>query len=527
MSSAQFAELGYLTPVTVLTAEQAHTFLRAAFDPRTPPPLDWHKGHAVSARPFYEIATHPTLIDIVTRLLGDDVMLWGAQLLAREPGLAHPWHSDIEPSVAPPGKTVTVWMGIEHTTAESSLLLVPHSHRFGVTVQEARSRAGQRRAEATTEQVVKWAAEYDPRATMVQPAVTDGMALVFDGQLWHHSNNVSGKTRRALLLQYATPDVPMRIPDLNYLEWPFRHISVPKPGCIMVSGSDKSGVNRFVPPPISASAGGSQLGCRVYTIDVPLAPDGDKAWTSYKIFKGGTAGVRKWTCHASVLTPNQSPHPPHQHKEEELLMVLDGEVELELPQAPAPLGNARLTRGQFVFYPPDFPHTLRTVSPTPASYLMFKWQDGATTSQSPLAFGRFDVALSSADGQSQGPHGSRQRLFSGATPNLSKLSGHVSTMPPGAGYEPHADAYDVAIVTLEGEIETLGETVGPNSVIFYPAGQPHGMRNAGSTPAKYVVFEFHSARIAADNATHTEATLLAKVTDPVRWKRRIKQLLAR
>ena len=530
MLSTQFAELGYLAPVRILTPPQCRDFLRAASDPRTPPPLDWHKGHAATARPFYEIATHPRILDIVTRLLGDDVMLWGAQLLTRAPGLAHPWHSDIEPSVAAPGRTVTVWMGIEDTTAESSLFVVPYSHRFGATVQEVRSQEGRRREEATTEQIVRWAKGRETRASVVTPEVTDGVALVLDGQLWHHSNNVSEKTRRALLLQYATPDVAIRIPDLNYLEWPFRHVSVPRPGCIMVSGTDKAGVNRFVSPPISVTSGSAtQLSSRVYPINTPLAPAGDKPWTPYAIFKGSTAGVRKWSCHASVLTPNNSPHPPHQHQEEELLMVLDGEVELELPQAPWPAGDARfrLKASQFVFYPPQFPHTLRTVSATPASYLMFKWHDGAAGSESSLSFGRFDAMASDAAGESRGAHGVRQQLFAGATANLARLKCHVSTMPPGAGYAPHADAYDVAIVTLEGEIETLGETVGPHSVIFYPAGQPHGIQNTNGSPAKYVVFEFHSGRIAADIAVPAQPSLVAKLLDPARWKRKLQRVLAR
>ena len=49
----------------------------------------------------------------------------------------------------------------------------------------------------------------------------------------------------------------------------------------------------------------------------------------------------------------------------------------------------------------------------------------------------------------------------------------------------------MAIVVLEGEVETLGKRVGPHGVIFYAAGEPHGMRNAGNVIARYIVFEFH------------------------------------
>ena len=70
-------------------------------------------------------------------------------------------------------------------------------------------------------------------------------------------------------------------------------------------------------------------------------------------------------------------------------------------------------------------------------------------------------------------------------------------MQPGAGYAPHVDCHDVAIVVLSGQIETLGEVVKPHGVIFYAAGQPHGLRNAGEEPAEYLVFEFHAASASA------------------------------
>jgi hypothetical protein len=48
---------------------------------------------------------------------------------------------------------------------------------------------------------------------------------------------------------------------------------------------------------------------------------------------------------------------------------------------------------------------------------------------------------------------------------------------------------------LEGTLETLGTKVGQDSVIFYAAGEPHGMRNVGDVPAVYLVFEFHGRRL--------------------------------
>jgi quercetin dioxygenase-like cupin family protein len=83
-------------------------------------------------------------------------------------------------------------------------------------------------------------------------------------------------------------------------------------------------------------------------------------------------------------------------------------------------------------------------------------------------------------------------VFEGPTDYLKKLRCHVTTFAPQAGYAPHKDPYDVVIVVLAGEVETLGQRTGPHSVIFYAAGEPHGMRNPSlDVTARYVVFEFH------------------------------------
>ena len=93
-------------------------------------------------------------------------------------------------------------------------------------------------------------------------------------------------------------------------------------------------------------------------------------------------------------------------------------------------------------------------------------------------------------------------------------------MAPGAGYEPHSDGYDVVIVILEGQLESIGQTLAPHGVFFYAAGELHGARNPGSEITRYVVFEFHARPgIASD---HPPWQVLArKLADPRRWRRRL------
>ncbi|HET7446590.1 MAG TPA: hypothetical protein VFJ49_01495 [Methyloceanibacter sp.] len=59
----------------------------------------------------------------------------------------------------------------------------------------------------------------------------------------------------------------------------------------------------------------------------------------------------------------------------------------------------------------------------------------------------------------------------GPSAYLSKLHSHLSILQPGAGYAPHQDGHDVAIVVLDGTVETMGRVVEPYGVVFYAAGE--------------------------------------------------------
>ncbi len=242
------------------------------------------------------------------------------------------------------------------------------------------------------------------------------------------------------------------------------------------------------------SESSSSLTSRVYPLRIPLPAAEESGWKPYFLFKGFTAGMRNLSCHVSVLNRNHCPHLPHTHEEEEILLLLWGEADLILPDKREPNVHQRirLKPGEFVYYPAYFAHTLQTTSETSANYLMFKWQSDFTKNESPPAFGHFN--LFDSINASEIKDGFCPRLvFEGPTVYLQKLHCHTSTLTPGAGYDHHIDHYDVAIIVLGGEVETLGKHVGPHSVIFYRAGEPHGMRNPGKSIAKYIVFEFHGS----------------------------------
>ena len=191
-----------------------------------------------------------------------------------------------------------------------------------------------------------------------------------------------------------------------------------------------------------------------------------------------------------MLNVHSCPHLPHAHAEEEILILLSGEADLILPQRTNANPRLPMRQGDMVYYPAYFEHTLETTSDIPATYLMLKWQGRNAKARAPLGFAHFNL-LKSIDQTEANSGFSTHLLFDGSTRYLKKLQCHTSTLLPGAGSPPHIDNHAVAMVILRGEVDTLGKSAQPNDVIFYQSGKPHGMHNAGKTPAKYVVFEFH------------------------------------
>jgi len=229
----------------------------------------------------------------------------------------------------------------------------------------------------------------------------------------------------------------------------------------------------------------------IHQVPLPLGEGMDRPWQPFNFFQGATPVVDEMESHASILMPGHSPHPPHAHGEEELLIAIEGEAETIISDGPTLEGarSERLQPGDFAYYPPFQHHTIRNSHHSKITYLMFKWRTALAPPAGPLKTSVIRLGGVTARVEAEPFHA--RLLFEQPTAYLAKLHSHVSDLQPGAGYEPHADPYDVAIVVLAGKIETLGRVVEPLGVIFYAAGELHGMRNVGEEPARYLVFEFH------------------------------------
>jgi len=227
---------------------------------------------------------------------------------------------------------------------------------------------------------------------------------------------------------------------------------------------------------------------------LPLAGNPETGWQPHGLFTTTTPVLGRLSCHASVLEAGTSPHEPHGHIEEEILIMLSGQADLIVVGSgrEAPGQRITVTPGSFVYYPACHRHTLENTGREPAVYLMFKWWTARKRSaKRELAASVFHLDEFADDPAGDDQAGLRYRgVFGGSTGYLGRLHAHLTTVAPGEGYPAHRDPHDVALVMLEGQIETLDGKAEPCDVVYCPAGSQHGLQCCGPEPARYLVFEF-------------------------------------
>lgn len=90
-------------------------------------------------------------------------------------------------------------------------------------------------------------------------------------------------------------------------------------------------------------------------------------------FSAPTATLENLELHVTTLNPGQSPHLPHKHPNEELIILRQGTVET--------LSNGEWKRvgpGSVIFNASNHLHGLKNVGSKPAIYHVINWKSSAT-----------------------------------------------------------------------------------------------------------------------------------------------------
>src|SRR5262245_12424359 len=93
-----------------------------------------------------------------------------------------------------------------------------------------------------------------------------------------------------------------------------------------------------------------------------------KTGSSRQFFRAPTATLDELECHVTTLNPGESPHPPHKHPDEELIIVKEGTVEALVNGE-----KQRVGPGSVIFQASNQLHGLRNVGQTVAAYHVIRW----------------------------------------------------------------------------------------------------------------------------------------------------------
>jgi len=477
----QFAEAGFLPAVPVLDDVQLAYFRNFSLADARAVELNTNKQLWTAYPEVLAAASSQAITAILDDLAGQTgYYLWGASLVDREPGQMHQWHSDAETTRE---GMVSLWIGIEGTTQQSSLSVIPGSHLAGAPVQAFWPTDDPARKDPEATALLDRVRAERGSARLDQAECRDGAGIFFDGRLWHCTLNRTDAPRRALLLQYGRNGTPVRWPR-DFTEYPFRYERVHTPPVFCVRGAPDKVANKH----LFLRDGGKLLAPPAHTTAAPVLDIGkDEPWKQHPYFEAETAVMKHLNCHASVLRGGFMPHLPHSHDDEEILIVLSGHAAIFAQQ-----GKAGMWRGipagpgDFFYYPSGHHHTIMNAAlardASPLIYLMFRWQ-----ARRPSNSEARPLAVSSRSYR----RGKGRVWLDRPSSGLGKLHIHSTRLEPGVANPRAVDRYDSAFVVLEGQLTVIERTLGPGGVFLTRTGEVHDTVNRSDAPCEYLVFEFH------------------------------------
>jgi quercetin dioxygenase-like cupin family protein len=126
----------------------------------------------------------------------------------------------------------------------------------------------------------------------------------------------------------------------------------------------------------------------------------------------------------------------------------------------------------------------------------------ARTAPSTLTSAVFDWSAMKAEPTEAGEV---RHVFRSQTATLDELECHITTLKAGAkSHPPHVHPNEEVLIVRDGNVEVFYKNAwhpaGPGSVVFLTGTDPHGLRNAGTTPATYHVLAWHSPGMKAANS---------------------------
>lgn len=209
-----------------------------------------------------------------------------------------------------------------------------------------------------------------------------------------------------------------------------------------------------------------------------------------------TASLRRLECHVTTLNAGEKSHPPHQHPQEEFIILRSGTLDVSI--------NGKVSRigpGSMFFFASYDWHNVTNVGDTPALYYVFnvatdatgrlpkkpavEWQPAGTLHSAVFPWDSLKARTT--------PTGERRDIVDSATVTCKRFETHVTTVRAGqvAGPGQHPD--DAIILVKEGDVEIAAAGVkrraSAGDFAFIASNEKHTIRNVGPGDASYYAIQ--------------------------------------
>lgn len=192
----------------------------------------------------------------------------------------------------------------------------------------------------------------------------------------------------------------------------------------------------------------------------------------------------------STLRPGRMPHDIHTHAAAELMVLLDGDMDVISDQA-----TRRMGPGSFFYADPNRMHTMTCLGSTPARFVVLKWKPHphAALPDTPpppeLPWLTFDaVSLPAWDGEQ-----ALNICPAHPLPYGGKLRVNMLRVEPNSRCDAHRHDHDVLLVLLQGALAGASHASTAPAIVYYPAGTAHHLAPQNGNTVLALAFEFHGA----------------------------------